>query len=422
MNILKEETINTLKVAGKQLFKNRFNNLPILTHSTPLEHLRNVYTHHTAIIVASGPSLSKNINHLRTVRNRALIIATDSAVVPLINNGIMPDYIVTVDYRDLTYDKLKPVEYPLSDTYLIMLTSATTKIPSTIKFKEIYYASMNTTTTKMMDDLLNTNTTPLIEASSVTHLALFATQLFGCTEIVFTGLDLSYANGRDHIKGTVLNWGNNHIEDDNSIYVEGIDGAPVHTAPGFIVMKEIIEKMINSVPDIEYIDATEGGVRVQGTKVDKLKNVLNKLNRTVAPYHLTNQCSSTIVQYNLIKLKRKIVDINKIINLYGDNKRRVLNYIRMGGDLDNIPPAISRCISNMDAINNVLNEDEIIGYVKELLAEYHNEYVDSKSDHPLLNLIKQQVYVQGIRKKAIGIFLEIVDEQIVLFNKKLFGH
>ncbi|MCR5105752.1 MAG: DUF115 domain-containing protein, partial [Eubacterium sp.] len=50
-----------------------------------------------AIVVAAGPSLDKNMLKLKRAKNKAFIIAVDTAIRPLIQNGIIPDMVAIID-------------------------------------------------------------------------------------------------------------------------------------------------------------------------------------------------------------------------------------------------------------------------------------------------------------------------------------
>ena len=50
-----------------------------------------------AIVVSAGPSLNKNIEELKKAKNKAFIVAVDTAIKPLISHGIIPDMFAIVD-------------------------------------------------------------------------------------------------------------------------------------------------------------------------------------------------------------------------------------------------------------------------------------------------------------------------------------
>jgi len=419
-----EQTQTVMKV-GSFFLENRFNNLSTLAKSKPLESLRCRYKDKAAIIVASGPSLSKNIEHLLSVKKRALIIATDSAVVPLINKGIMPDYIATVDFRDFTYKKLEPVKHLLSNSYLLMIAESTPKIANEIKFKGIYYATQNDKIAEMLEGLLCEKTTVLINATAVTHLGLIAAQVFGCSPIIFTGLDLAFYKNQDHAGGTVLNGGNNIVENSDSLYVKGINGRLTHTGPGYIVQKEICEQLISTNPGLRYIDATEGGAKIQGTEVDKLVNVLNELDSNIIDIikYEKNKPDYSSILSNLESLKKELVFLNRMIMQYNKSKKNIQKYLKSLNNFNT--PWKSKKLRKMDKINTLLNNNKAMMYSKELLCEYHNEFLRHNEKiegilekDSLLERFNQQIFVQKIRRKAINTFLRLVNQQIEIFKKR----
>ena len=52
-----------------------------------------------AFVVASGPSLNKNIEELKRAKGKSLIVAVDSAIPTLLRNDIVPDLFVTLDSK-----------------------------------------------------------------------------------------------------------------------------------------------------------------------------------------------------------------------------------------------------------------------------------------------------------------------------------
>ena len=63
-----------------------------------------------AIVVAAGPSLEKEIEHIRALSSRALIIAGGSAVNALLQAGITPHLAATVDPNPMQYVRLRQTQ------------------------------------------------------------------------------------------------------------------------------------------------------------------------------------------------------------------------------------------------------------------------------------------------------------------------
>jgi len=121
---------NTVAEVGACFFKNRFNNLVAMRDSFPLETLEDRFKGIPSVIVAAGPSLSRNIDSLTQLQDHALIIAADSAVAPLFQKGITPHLVSTVDYNDFTFEKLATHIDQLGKTGLVFISEASPKIPN----------------------------------------------------------------------------------------------------------------------------------------------------------------------------------------------------------------------------------------------------------------------------------------------------
>ena len=62
-----------------------------------------------AFLVSGGPSLDENIHHLSKAQGKGVIIAVDSVLPTLLENGITPDFVTAIDPQDLIFEKFAPV-------------------------------------------------------------------------------------------------------------------------------------------------------------------------------------------------------------------------------------------------------------------------------------------------------------------------
>ena len=434
--IKREKSKKVIEEAGNILFANRFKNLFAMNESNPVDVLKNRNQNVPAIIVASGPSLENNIDEIKNAAN-AVIIAADSAVAPLKMRGITPDYIVATDFRDLTYEKLASFSEDLSDSRLVFFSEVTPKIPAYINFMEKFYIFLNPESSELFGDILGIRSKAMPDAQSVLHGAIHVAQIMGCTPVVFTGVDLAFSGEKDHAEGTVLNWGNNQTTDDGMIMVEAFDGSLIPSIPGFIAQKEICERLIEKRHDIKYIDASEGGIKIEGTEITPLAEVIveycsqkNKAGGAFEAIDVT--CLSPIqVLKSLKNISKGIREINKKLKVYFEANNKIKRFFKANKhirSIDRIPEKIKQNIQKMDSINVSLNENTIIKSIKELTGKSYSEYLEhtfeevdisasSKIIKQLLLDIRQQGFVQTIRLDSISEFSEIVNEQINFFSE-----
>src|SRR6476659_8277570 len=84
------------RFAGGYLL-NTLTNLPVIASEADAAALCDVFTNVPAVVVGAGPSLDANLSALYDLQDRALLIAVDTAVRPLLAAGIRPHVVVSVD-------------------------------------------------------------------------------------------------------------------------------------------------------------------------------------------------------------------------------------------------------------------------------------------------------------------------------------
>lgn len=97
-----EETISgalTLAAVGDLIIKNILENLSAFGSMKPVQALFASSEGSVACVVGSGPSLDQSAPEIARWKDRMQVIATDSAVLPLIEHGIVADLAVCLDPR-----------------------------------------------------------------------------------------------------------------------------------------------------------------------------------------------------------------------------------------------------------------------------------------------------------------------------------
>src|SRR5262249_39241897 len=72
-------------------------NLPAVARGHDVRALTGAYTKVPAIVAGAGPSLDRLLPDIGWARNRALLIACDTAPRPLLGAGLAPQLVVAVD-------------------------------------------------------------------------------------------------------------------------------------------------------------------------------------------------------------------------------------------------------------------------------------------------------------------------------------
>jgi hypothetical protein len=86
------------------------------------------------------------------------------------------------------------------------------------------------------------------------------------------GLDLAYTNNYVH----ALDTSRRELQGtDNLLQVEDIHGNQIFTTKVLNIYRKWIEDRINNITGIEFIDATEGGAKIEGMKIRKLSECIS---------------------------------------------------------------------------------------------------------------------------------------------------
>ncbi|HEF3274768.1 TPA: motility associated factor glycosyltransferase family protein, partial [Campylobacter coli] len=244
-------------------------NLPqMITHPSYKELLsKRKNLSDTAIIVSTGPSLTKQLPLLKKYASKATIFCADSSYPILAKHGIKPDYVLSLERIPLTseffnnnfgeFDKdivfvcagvvhPKTIEYLKNKTFII--TQKVLAFPYYINLKNFCYAAVG---------------------FSVAHMAYeFATHL-SHKNIIFIGQDLAYAkDGFSHTKDYKnLDKHEGHFQRDKGKFqclAYGGDGkaesSEVWTMFRFFLQDTISRNIISTT-----YNCTEGGARIEGT-------------------------------------------------------------------------------------------------------------------------------------------------------------
>lgn len=231
------------------------------------------------IVVSAGPSLDKNILDLKKAVGKACIIATDTAMKPLLNAGIIPDLFVIVD-------GLKPAELfehkDISKTAMVTMTAVSKEPMALHKGRKFFYyggAPFETELVRAVSAIKgrDVNLPNFPGGGSVATFAFCTGMYMGAKTIILVGQDLALAGNKVHADGAFKDE-KVKIDMDSGEYleVEAIDGGTVVTRIDFKLYLDWFEEAVKKWPHIKVVDATEGGALIHGAKNMSLKNAIKK--------------------------------------------------------------------------------------------------------------------------------------------------
>ena len=231
-----------------------------------------------ALLVAAGPSLSKNLGALRDMPDRALILVVDTALRLLLEEDILPDAVLAVDPTELNFRHFEDlIDDPrLAEIPLLFDLESTPQLVERYPGPKWGMPLDKSRTTRFLAECRGEPEAWTKGASVVLAGFSFARYL-GAEPIIFAGLDLAYdaRTGQTHASGAALSQA---VDESQFHWVDGVDGQPVPTSSTLEMYLRRLEEEIEAT-GARCIDATEGGARIRGTELATLAETLSHLPR-----------------------------------------------------------------------------------------------------------------------------------------------
>jgi len=222
-----------------------------------------------AVIVGSGPSLEHDLGSLKILKGRALVIAAGTSALGLINNGVIPDLIVSMDpgeHNQVAFTKVDVSDIP----FLYIPTIHHAILNQKLRLMHAYYH------TDFMSAFLMqlTDEDPVFQSSSsVSGTALQVAAYLGCSEIILVGHDLSFPNNRYYASGITHageKWEKERL-DASDLSVLNVSGGMNRTDNAMKGLKYGIEEIIRILPDATVYNASQIGAVIESTLPIDLK-------------------------------------------------------------------------------------------------------------------------------------------------------
>ncbi len=191
-------SMNTLVLNSTTSARNIAANIAWYIATPDLQRLRDRYRNRPAVIVSAGPSLRKNKHLLPECRDKAVLIAVQTTLQPLLEMGIEPNFVTSLDYHEICTRFFERLPKSLN-TELIADAKATQAI-----FK-MFGGPITLIGNDFAEGLvreINLKKATLASAATVAHLAFYAAEFLGCDPIIFVGQDLGFSDGLCYTPGT----------------------------------------------------------------------------------------------------------------------------------------------------------------------------------------------------------------------------
>ncbi|EAK5742102.1 motility associated factor glycosyltransferase family protein [Campylobacter jejuni] len=398
-------------------------NLPqMITHPSYKELLsKRKNLSDTAIIVSTGPSLTKQLPLLKKYANKATIFCADSSYPILAKHGIKPDYVCMLERTEITaeffnhdfgeFDKdiificagvvhPKAIEYLKGGNRKYLIMPRYLYFPIYIKLNKYFYFLYNT--------------------PSVAHMSYFLSVLLNHKNIILIGQDLAYAeNGNSH-PDDYQNSANYESQMYEHILTTAYGGnGKVETHSIWLLFKNWFEnEMIPNTRKmgITTYNCTEGGARIEGT-IEKpflwacenlLDKDLNKPFEKLEPLSLNKQNEFLLkAYYKVCKSIKHCRDFSKILS--NDFEKIQSIYLSLNEKEEDINLAIEKIDEFKNKLENIKQMQDLYEILQPLRTQFE------------LNLARIYVLNPKTKEDAFNKSILWIKEHLE-FMELVYGH
>lgn len=352
--------IQTLMVMGEMQQMNIILNFPHIYDNPPFKHLLSKFKGKPAVIVSAGPSLEKNMHLLPSLMDKALIIGVDTAIKPLMAEGITPHITVTGDPQEENARHLMGVDLP--ESYLIAEPQSPVRSVNNWtgpKFICTFHDNMMRWVDRVMGDRGR-----VVVWGSVAVMAYDIAVKVGANPIIFIGQDLSFPEGRTYTKGTTfevedkMDMTTKRFEETGTRLIDMTDiyGNPIKTnRQMYAYFNFLINRFMSpEVADRTIVNATEGGI----LKSDKVE--ILTLQETIDKYMQDS--------HDIYGILEEALGMGNDINYPNLFIELDLLIADMRNALDNTNRGINAVKHTLEAIGT---DDESTSARKEIVARYN---------------------------------------------------
>ncbi|EHH2436641.1 motility associated factor glycosyltransferase family protein [Campylobacter coli] len=397
-------------------------NLPqMITHPSYKELLsKRKGVSDTAIIVSTGPSLTKQLPLLKKYASKATIFCADSSYPILAKHGIKPDYVLSLERIPLTseffnndfgeFDKdilfvLKSYVHPHTTKYLqknnrnFMLVSTYASFIQYLKLDYFGYFNMG---------------------KSVANMSYLLTEYLNYKNIILIGQDLAYAkDGFSHTKDYKnLDKHEGHFRRDKGKFQclayggnGKVESSEIWTMFRFSLQNTISKNIVSTT-----YNCTEGGARIEGT-IEKpflwacenlLDKDLNKPFEKLEPLSLNKQNEFLLkAYYKVCKSIEHCRDFSKILS--NDFEKIQSVYL----SLNEKEEYLNLAIEKIDEFKNKLEDIKQMQDLYEILQPLRTQFE--------LNLARIYVLNPKTKEDAFNKSILWIKEHLE-FMELVYGH
>lgn len=364
--LLLQGNLSTEICFSRRWLYNIVRNLKYAPDHNNIACLEGYFSEIPVVIVSAGPSLEKNMNLLKDIYDRALIIAVGTAASILDSNGIKPHIIMGVDgnpSETVIFKKLKSTDPLFIYGHMIHFEAI-----EVYKGKKMWLHLQGEKKLEELFDSIDYTCPTIVSGGSIAHTGLAFADWLKTSTIMLIGQDLAYTNKKLYAKGSAHE-DNELIKEEGYIEQEDIYGDTVYTKTPFLTFKHWFEDYIKiKIKDTKVFNCTEGGLNIKGIPNMTFQDAISKYcQRTYDINKIIDMASS----------KRVTVPKDLLADKIDEYREQLKDCLELSKDrLDKIAEIIEKEVYKADNFTESVDELVKLTYQMEDL-EFYKAFIEN---------------------------------------------
>ncbi|EFV4229612.1 motility associated factor glycosyltransferase family protein [Campylobacter jejuni] len=363
IEVIVRNLISNLNI-GFECYSHLLQNIPSMLESIPFQRIlserKNKFEN--AIVVSAGPSLAKQLSLLKAYQEKAVIFCADGALSMLEKEGIVPDYVLNIDFEDLPLRFFKNKEN-LKQSIIALECATHPNVVYSLKAENCMIVLRN----KALYQRFNLNDFGYIDTGThVSHFSYTLALALGFKNIIMIGQDLAFdEEGNSHSKGFILGERIDHALNLPTLKTQAYAGkGEVLTHIAWNDYRIKLEYLFAcNDQKAKFYNATEGGARINFTEELSFKECCEKLLTKEKPkFELPKSLTKNRSDKLLVKFKEKIQKDQENAKRFLDDALALKQILENILSKDFLLPLefLEKVYQNIENFNHSLDTDEFI--------------------------------------------------------------
>ncbi len=239
----------------------------------PIKSIKGCLEGKNVLLIGGGPSFDDTLEWVKQHQYNLIVIAAGRMASKLIQESIIPDFYVSVDPYNASFDNAKKILFSSKGCILLNAYHISPLLLNEWEHNNTYFGEL-----LPWGDSSENSSAP---GPTVMHSALHQVVFLGAKKVYLTGVDMCFKGSKTHASGNIEDQFDNKIGMTNLKQVETYSGSMAETdqafSSGVIALESLVKSYQDYAPDCAIYNLSQDAAKVAGIEYQTLDNIcLNK--------------------------------------------------------------------------------------------------------------------------------------------------